>query len=165
VALIRPATVADAGAIGAVWDASARKGFGALLPPGHPFPQADPERFLEMLADPGVRILVADHDGELLGHTTFGTSRDLDVGPDVGEVRSFFVSPAAWRRGVGTALMAGAVAGLPELGFAHATLWSFDANARANAFYEAQGFARDGTERTEEAWAHVLEVRYRRPLA
>jgi GNAT superfamily N-acetyltransferase len=108
---------------------------------------------------------LADRDGELLGHTTFGTSRDHDVGPDVGEVRSFFVSPAAWRRGVGSALMAGALAGLPEMGFEHATLWSFAANERANAFYETHGFTRDGTEQRQEIWAGIPEVRYRRALA
>ncbi len=48
------------------------------------------------------------------------------------------------------------------LGF---TVWSFAANEPANAFYEAHGFARDGAERTEETWAHLLEVRYRRALA
>jgi GNAT superfamily N-acetyltransferase len=111
-----------------------------------------------------VRILVADEQGDLLGHTAFGTSRDGDVEPGVGEVRSFFVSPKAWRRGVGRALMAGALAELPELGFGQATLWSFDANARANVFYEAHGFARDGTERREQVWADILEVRYRRAL-
>jgi GNAT superfamily N-acetyltransferase len=112
-----------------------------------------------------VRILVADDGGELQGHTAFGTSRDADADDVVGEVRSFFVRPSAWRRGVGKALMAGALEGLPELGFGQATLWSFDANERANAFYEAQGFKRDGTERREEVWAGILEVRYRRPLA
>ena len=43
-------------------------------------------------------------------------------------------------------------------------VWSFAANERANAFYEAHGFTRDGAERTEAAWAHVPEVRYLRPL-
>jgi GNAT superfamily N-acetyltransferase len=112
-----------------------------------------------------VRTLVADRNGELLGHTTFGTSRDEDVEPDVGEVRSFFVSPAAWRRGVGSALMTGALAGLPELGFEQTTLWSFAANERANAFYEANGFTREGAQRRQELWAEILEVRYRRALA
>jgi GNAT superfamily N-acetyltransferase len=107
---------------------------------------------------------VADRDGELLGHTTFGTSRDPDVGPDVGEVRAFFVSPATWRQGVGRALMAGALDGLAEMGFAQATLWSFADNARANAFYEAHGLTRDGTPRRQEQWAELLEVRYRRDL-
>jgi GNAT superfamily N-acetyltransferase len=111
-----------------------------------------------------VRILVAEEGAELLGHTAFGTSRDADVEDDVGEVRSFFVTPPAWRRGVGRALMAGALEGLPELGFRQATLWSFEANERANAFYEAHAFQRDGTTRTEEVWAHIPEVRYRRDL-
>jgi L-amino acid N-acyltransferase YncA len=111
-----------------------------------------------------VRILVAEEEGELLGYTAFGTSRDDDVDDRVGEVRTFFVSPSAWRRGVGRSLMAGALAGLPELGFAEATVWSFDANERANTFYEAHGFARDGTTRTEEVWAYIPEVRYRRAL-
>jgi N-acetylglutamate synthase-like GNAT family acetyltransferase len=112
-----------------------------------------------------VRILVAERDGELIGHTAFGTSRDGDAPEDVGEVRAFFVGPAAWRRGVGRELMAGALAGLAEMGFRQATLWSFAGNARANGFYEAVGFTRDGTERREQVWAHILEVRYRRELA
>jgi GNAT superfamily N-acetyltransferase len=83
----------------------------------------------------------------------------------VGEVRSFFVSPSAWRQGVGAALMAVVLEELTGLGFEQATLWSFEDNARANAFYERQGFERDGTTRTEEVWAHVPEVRYRRTLS
>ena len=43
-------------------------------------------------------------------------------------------------------------------------VWSFAANDRANAFYEAHGFSRDGAERAEEVWADLLEVRLRRPL-
>jgi GNAT superfamily N-acetyltransferase len=115
--------------------------------------------------NPGVRTLVVDADGELLGHTTVGANRDPDSEPGVGEVRSFFVRSSSWRRGVGRALMAAGLDELRELGYAHATLWSFAANDRANAFYEAQGFARDGTERREAVWAGVLELRYRRALA
>jgi hypothetical protein len=43
-------------------------------------------------------------------------------------------------------------------------VWSFAANDRANAFYASHGGAPDGAERTEEAWAHIREVRYRRRL-
>ncbi len=112
-----------------------------------------------------MRILVAEADDELIGHTAFGTSRDDDSPEEVGEVRAFFVGPAAWRRGVGRALMAGALAGLAEMGFRQATLWSFADNQRANGFYEALGFTRDGTERREQVWADILEVRYRRGLS
>ena len=38
------------------------------------------------------------------------------------------------------------------------------ANERANAFYERAGFPLDGAAKTEDAWAHLPEVRYRRSL-
>jgi ribosomal protein S18 acetylase RimI-like enzyme len=107
---------------------------------------------------------VAVDDDELAGFVACGPSRDPDPEPGVGEVQSFFVAADRWRRGVGRALMAAALADLRERGYTAATLWSFDANERANSFYESEGFERDGSTRTEEAWAHVLEVRYRRTL-
>jgi GNAT superfamily N-acetyltransferase len=162
--LIRAATAADAGALAALWDASARAGFADLLPPEHPFPAFDPDRLVELLGDERVSVLVDDEGGELRAQSTFGTSRDPDAPASVGEVRSFFVSPAVWRHGVGTALMTRVLERLAERGFEQATLWSFEANARANAFYERHGFERDGGTRTEDAWAHVPEVRYRRTL-
>jgi GNAT superfamily N-acetyltransferase len=110
-------------------------------------------------------MLLAEKDGELLGFTTCGESRDPDATRADGEVRTFFVAPDRWRQGVGRALMEAAFEDLRERGYADATVWSFDANARANTFYEAHGFARDGTERFEEVWADIREVRYRRPLA
>ena len=59
-----------------------------------------------------------------------------------------FVAPSAWRRGVGGALMAAALETLRGRGFAEASLWSFADNDRANAFYESDGFTRDGAEKT-----------------
>jgi GNAT superfamily N-acetyltransferase len=101
---------------------------------------------------------------ELLGFTACGESRDPDAGPEAGEIRTFFVAAGRWRRGVGRALMAAALADLAARGHVEATVWSFAANERANAFYEAHGFRRDGAERTEEVWAGVPEIRYRRAL-
>jgi GNAT superfamily N-acetyltransferase len=147
-----------------VWDESGRAAFTELLPAGHEFPEIDPERWYALLDDPAVSMLLAEEDGELLGVTTCGESRDDDTGPSVGEVRTFFVAPGRWRRGVGRALMAAALHSLRESGCTEATVWSFTANERANAFYEAHGFTRDGAEQTEEEWAQLLEVRYRRSL-
>jgi ribosomal protein S18 acetylase RimI-like enzyme len=116
------------------------------------------------LADPDATMLVAVVGGELAGFTGCGTSRDPDPDPGAGEVRSLFVGPAGWRRGTGSALLLAAVADLTGRGYRAATLWSFAANDRANAFYESHGFERDGATRTEEVWAHIEEVRYRRTL-
>jgi GNAT superfamily N-acetyltransferase len=126
-----------------VWDESARAGFAELLPAGHSFPEPD---------------------GELLGFSTCGESRDEDLDPSVGEIRSFFVAAGRWRQGVGRALMAAVLDSLRERRCAEATVWSFAANRRANAFYERADFRRDGAEKTEEAWAFLPEVRYRRSL-
>ena len=79
-------------------------------------------------------------------------------------MRTLFVVPSRWRAGVGRALLSSGLDELRTLGYSEATVWSFADNARANALYEANGFERDGAERTEEAWAHILEIRYRRRL-
>jgi GNAT superfamily N-acetyltransferase len=127
-------------------------------------PSFDPLRLLAVLDDERVRTLVAERDGDLVGQTTFGTSRDGDAPATDGEVRSLFVRPVVWGGGVGSALLVRALEGLATMGFAEATLWSFATNRRANAFYERHGFSRDGSERHEEVWAGLLEVRYRRAL-
>ena len=145
-----------------VWNESAAAAFLPLLPEGHALPELDPERFAQIIAEPTVRLLVAEGDDGLLGYTLFGASRDQDLPADVGEVRTFFVRPSSWRSGVGSALMGAALSTLPELGYTGASVWSFADNDRANAFYEDHGFERDGAERREEAWAGILEVRLRR---
>jgi GNAT superfamily N-acetyltransferase len=162
-----------------LWEESARAAFAPLLPPGHVSPEPQPARLHERLADPGVSMLVAEEEsdprapgragrlrpsGELLGFSACGDSRDPGAGPETGEVRAFFVAAGRWRAGVGRALMAASLADLAARGHAEATVWSFAANERANAFYEAHGFTRDGAERTQEAWAHIPEIRYRRSL-
>jgi ribosomal protein S18 acetylase RimI-like enzyme len=125
---------------------------------------APPGSWLARLEDHGVTALVAEGGGELLGFVTCGENRDPDTPPETGELRTMFVSPRRWRAGVGRALLAAALDDLDARGYSEVTLWSFADNGRANGFYEAAGFARDGTERTEDAWAHILEVRYRRSL-
>jgi GNAT superfamily N-acetyltransferase len=148
-----------------VWDESARAAFTDLLPPGHPFPEPDPERWHALIEDPAVSMLMAEEHGEqMLGFTTCGESRDPDAGEQVGEIRRLFVAAGHWGQGVGRALMAAALDALRERGCTEATVWSFAANTGANTFYERACFTRDGAEKTEETWAHMPEVRNRRAL-
>ena len=107
---------------------------------------------------------MADEDGEVVGYAACGASRDPDAGPGTGELRTLFVVPGRWRGGVGAALVAAVLDDLRARGYSEATVWSFADNDRANGFYERIGFERDGAERTEEVWADLLEVRYRRPI-
>ena len=147
-----------------MWDESARAAFMDLLPAGHDFPEPDPERWYALIEDGTVSMLMAEEDGELLGFSACGESRDEDATPHVGEVRSFFVAASHWRKGVGGALMPAVLDSLRARGCTEATVWSFAANERANAFYESFGFTRDGAQKTEEVWANLLEVRFRRSL-
>ena len=147
-----------------MWDESARAAFTPLLPEAHVFPDVDPERWHALRADPAVTMLLAEEEGELLGFTACGESRDPDASDAVGEVRTMFVAPGGWGRGVGTALMAAALDDLRARGCSEATVWSFADNERANRFYESCGFSPDGAARTEEVWANIREVRYRRYL-
>ena len=123
------------------------------MPEGHEFPDFLPKRFRDHLEDPELTLLVAEEKSELAGFTACGTSRDDDAEASTGEIRALFVSPGCWRRGVGRELMVAAVADLRGRGYLSCTVWSFAANERANAFYEAAGFARHGAERTEAVWA------------
>jgi GNAT superfamily N-acetyltransferase len=111
-----------------------------------------------------VSLLLVEEDGELLGMSTCGESRDDDLDASVGEVRSFFVTPGHWRRGVGGLLMSAVLDSLRERGCTDATVWSFAANDRANAFYERLGFTRDGAEEPTPDWAGIPGIRYRRSL-
>jgi GNAT superfamily N-acetyltransferase len=122
------------------------------------------ERWYELIEDPGVSMLMAEEGDELLGFSACGESRDDDADPSVGEIRSFFVATGRWGRGIGRELMAAVLDSLRERGCTEATVWSFAANERANAFYERAGFTRDGAEKTEAAWAHLPEVHFRRSL-
>jgi GNAT superfamily N-acetyltransferase len=148
-----------------LWEESAGEAFAPLLPEGHSLPEPPPGRWRQLFDDPDVTMLVAEEEGAMAGLCGCGVSRDPDAGPETGEVRTLFVAPGHWRGGVGRALMAAALDDLIGRGFSEATVWSFEANVRANAFYEARGFAPDGAERTEEVWGHVPEIRYRRALA
>jgi ribosomal protein S18 acetylase RimI-like enzyme len=145
-------------------DDSANEGFLPLLPDGHDLPGIEPGLFDELLANPDLSVLIAEEGDEVVGYVGCGTSRDEDIGDEVGEVRSLFVAPSSWGAGVGKALMAGSLDDLRERGYTEAIVWSFTANDRANGFYEAQGFTRDGAERIEERFANIPSARYRRSL-
>jgi GNAT superfamily N-acetyltransferase len=111
-----------------------------------------------------VTILMADDGGDVVGYAACGASRDPDAGPEAGELRTLFVVPRRWRSSVGEALVAAALDDLRGRGCSEATVWSFAANRRANAFYEACGFMRDGAERTQAVWGDIPQVRFRRSL-
>lgn len=121
-------------------------------------------RWLE-LVHRGVRLLVAEDDGTVVGYASCGASRDDDARAGVGELYALYVAPEHWRRGVGRALHDDAVAALREEHAASGTLWVLAGNEPGRSFFEALGWRPDGTVRTEQVPGGVLEeCRYRRDI-
>ena len=107
-------------------------------------------------------LLVAEHEGSIIGMASLGPCRDDDATRETGEVRAIYVAPDHWGHGHGRELMEASMAWLASHGFTAAILWVLDTNDLARRFYEAAGWAVDGTERVEEMFgARIPEVRYR----
>ncbi len=111
-------------------------------------------------------VAVDDADA-VLGFVSLGPVRDDDVAPaGLGEVYTLYVDPEAWRRGIGSALLAAADEHWRPTDVRELLLWVFVDNAAARAFYAAQGWAADGTRRIDDFGnAQPVEIRYRRTIA
>jgi len=101
---------------------------------------------------------VAEIDGAIVGFcTVVAPSRDGDAPPGTAEIPAIYVDPAWHRRGVGAALLEGALDGLGRRGWARVALWVIAANAPARAFYGRFGFAPDGASQAAEALGATLD--------
>jgi GNAT superfamily N-acetyltransferase len=111
-------------------------------------------------------VVLAEEDGEVVGFSRFGRSKDVDAASDAGEVFACNVSPKHWRRGFGALVMTAALARLAGYGYKTCNLWVLEHNERARRFYAALLFKTDGATRVEAAeTAYPLrEVRYARSI-
>ena len=96
---------------------------------------------------------------DLGGFVTVGASRDGDVGAGEGELRALYVEPARLGSGVGAALHDHGLSRLAALGFARASLWAFERNARARRFYAARGWRLDARPFDPDRWGWARSVR------
>lgn len=102
------------------------------------------------LADAFTRI--AELDGETVGYAYVAApGREQPAGSRVAELVAIYVDPRHWRAGVGRGLAASALAGAGEAGYERMLLWTFEANARARAFYRELGWREDGAARPHRA--------------
>jgi GNAT superfamily N-acetyltransferase len=106
---------------------------------------------------PGTRGIVAVDGERVVGVIRVG--RDPDE-PAAGHVFSLYVDPDSQGAGVGGLLLAEAEGWFGRQGFAQATLWVFEANVRARAFYARHGWQPDGGTRVEAEFGEP-EVRLR----
>jgi GNAT superfamily N-acetyltransferase len=119
-------------------------------------------------AEPGRCVLVAEaDDGTVEGFAAFGPSEDPEAAADsAGEVYAIYVRSEVAGTGVGRELFSQTNDALGRSGFRRATLWVLEANERARRFYEAAGWAWDGTTGTHRFdCANLPVVRYAAELA
>ncbi len=100
------------------------------------------DRFAARIADPSVRVWVAEGASGLLGYAMAGTCGlpHPDVQPDHGELKTLYVAREAQGAGLGRSLLDAALGWLEREG--PRTLWIgvWSGNDRAQAVYAARGF-------------------------
>jgi len=153
---IRPATPADAGAIGRL---------GALLVRLHH--EFDPDRFLAATAEtehgygsylrsqlkkPDVVVLVAARAGEVLGYTYAGVEGYdyMSLRGPAGVLYDIVVEPAQRGLGIGRALLDATLAELASRGAPRVVLSTAERNETAQRLFAHSGFRRTMIEMTRE---------------
>jgi GNAT superfamily N-acetyltransferase len=107
---------------------------------------------------PGTRGVVAANGERVVGVIRIGRDPDETTS---GHVFSLYVDPDFHGAGVGGRLLVEADHWFGSEGLAQATLWVFEANARARGFYARHGWQPDGGTRVEPEFGEP-EVRLRR---
>ncbi|ROR97902.1 L-amino acid N-acyltransferase YncA [Sinobacterium caligoides] len=107
-------------------------------------------------------LWVMEVESNIIGWVAFGSSRDSDAGPEIGEVLAIYVLPSFWSTGAGRGLWTKAMARLSDLGFQSITLWVLTGNKRAIDFYSKSGFKPedDAIKEVEVAGKVLQEIRY-----
>lgn len=120
-----------------------------------------PEAFARNLADPALRVLVAEHGDAVLGFAE--TRRDAAAGAV--ELTRLYVLPSAHRQGIASALIDAVEARERASGAAELWLTVWDGNAKARAFYAARGFAETGSSSYEFEGRVYTDIVCRKRLA
>jgi GNAT superfamily N-acetyltransferase len=107
---------------------------------------------------------VAELEGRRAGYCYVAApGRDEAADSRVAEVVAIYVDPGSWRQGVGRVLMGKALEEAGRRGFEEVTVWSFERNERALAFYLALGLAPDGGRKPHRPTGAPI-IRLRMPI-
>jgi ribosomal protein S18 acetylase RimI-like enzyme len=104
---------------------------------------------------------IAYLNGKPVGMMSIGKSRDKDASGDAAEISAIYCIVDVWGKGYGRKLMNYAIKRLKDQSFRTITLWVFEENQRARAFYEKYGYSFDGTKEQSDIGGKLLnEMRY-----
>lgn len=150
--MFREATRDDLTALRDLERAANLAALGRIFPPERfPFPDDDVlARWALVLADPGVKVLVAEEAGELIALAAYDDST----------LRHLAVRPDHWGEGLASSAIDTALHQMDARGSTVASLWCLEENRRARRLYEYLGW-RPTPERREAPWPpHPTEMRY-----
>jgi GNAT superfamily N-acetyltransferase len=142
----RPATSADAERMVAI-TVEGFESYRSFAPEGWTPPPAaaEAERLVALLGDDQVWYLVAEQDGELVGHVGFLPADRLSFArvddPRLVHFRQLFVTRAHWGTGLARRLHAAALGEARGRGFTGMRLFTPAGQDRARRFYEREGWS------------------------
>jgi ribosomal protein S18 acetylase RimI-like enzyme len=134
---LRTAQAADEEALAALDRATWTPLSSPAPPPGPGF------TFFDEKTAPG-DVVVGLTDGEVAGYVKLGPATPLDASTHVLMIQGLAVDPALQRRGVGRALVEGAIAEARRRGARRLRLRVLSPNAGARRVYESAGFVVEG---------------------
>ena len=106
--------------------------------------------------------LLYEENGEVVGLVNFGKARNTSSDEKTGEIRSIYVLPKYWRRGIGRELFFAAAEKLKSDGYEEFCLWVLKDNMRARLFYRRMGMTPAGEERMINlAGTELSEIKYK----
>jgi GNAT superfamily N-acetyltransferase len=129
---LRPATSADADRIAALFTEE-----------GYPAGQSDIVARLERFASPFSKVVVADHEGEILGFIALHVLPRFEHDDRIVRILALVVDSGVRERGIGRLLMAEAERLATEVGAAFVELTAGHHRPEARHLYESLGY--DGT--------------------
>ena len=127
--LLRPAQAADAPAIAALFTDE-----------GYPAGPSDIVARLERFETPQSRVVIAEHDGAILGFIAVHAMARFEHGDSILRILALVVDAGARERGVGRTLMAEAERIGRELGAAFVELTAGHHRPEARHLYESLGY-------------------------
>lgn len=162
--LIRRATLEDAAAIATVHVTAWKEAYRGIVPDEFldnlPI-QRRTDQWVNMLSDTGSIYhcaFVAEMDGQVVGFSNYGSCREKDLGFE-GELFAIYILRAAYKQGIGRALVIEAVKGLREAGYGNMLVWVLKDNP-ARGFYERLGGVYLAEKPIEIGGAQLVEVAY-----
>lgn len=141
ISVVRPAEIADAGAIAAVHVDSWRTTYRGLLPDDFLAslePAAYEDRWRRTLTGGTGRVFVAEDEGQVVGFASGGRERAGEDGFS-GELYAIYILEQAQGRGHGRQLAKAVVQGLREMKLEDMIVWVLRDNHPARHFYERLG--------------------------